>query len=250
MAVTREALQAKVDAIRWYHTMDLGGGVVTAGENRTPEHLQKVGLPRDLRGRTVLDVGSWDGAFAFECERRGAARVLATDHFCWGGEGWGTKAGFDLAKSALGSRIEERELDVLDLTPESVGTFDVVLCLGVLYHMRHPFLVLERMAALTERTLIVETVVDLVDLDRPAIAFYPGSELADDPTNWHGPNPAAMHGMLAALAFTRIECVVPPWVDDQGNPLLQRLDAGDFLGIASRDDVGGEVGRMTFHAAR
>ena len=52
----------------------------------------------------MLDIGAWDGALSFEAERRGASRVLATDSFCWSGEGWGTKDGFEFARKAIGSQ--------------------------------------------------------------------------------------------------------------------------------------------------
>jgi len=64
------------------------------------------------------------------------------DYFCWSGPGWGTKAGFDLGREALGSKVEDREIDTLDVSPENTGIFAVVLFLGVLYHMRHPLLAL------------------------------------------------------------------------------------------------------------
>ena len=174
---------------------------MTPGVDRSSDRLATLGLPHDLRGKTVLDVGAWDGFFSFEAERRGAARVLATDSYCWGGEGWGTKAGFDLARVALGSQVENKEIDVLDLSPASVGMFDVVLFLGVLYHLRNPLLGLERVASVTRELLVVETAVDLVWLRQPAIAFYPGKGLNDDPTNWWGPNHSAVEAMLRDVGF-------------------------------------------------
>src|SRR5205809_2608018 len=146
-------LQSRADAIRWYHTIDLGGGVVTAGVDDSRLRLAQIHLPESLHGKTVLDIGAWDGFFAFECERRGAARVVAADHFSWHGTGWGTKAGFTLAREALGSRVEDVDIDVMDLSPERIGSFDVVLFLGVLYHVRHPFLALERVASVTRQYL-------------------------------------------------------------------------------------------------
>lgn len=158
----------------------------------------------------MLDVGAWDGFFSFEAERRGSARVLATDSYCWGGDGWGTKAGFDLARRALGSKVEDKEIDVLDLSPDTVGMFDVVLFLGVLYHMKHPLLALEHVFSVTRERLIMSTLVDMMSERRPAAAFYQGAEANDDPTNWWGPNPAAVVAMLRTVGFTRIEVFDPP----------------------------------------
>lgn len=205
-----EALKRQVAAITWWHTIDLGKGVVTPGLDPTPARLPEIRLPDDLAGLSVLDVGAWDGFFSFEAERRGARRVLATDSFCWGQGGWGTKAGFELARRALRSKVEDSDIDPLDLSPEKIGTFDLVLCLGVLYHMRHPLLALERVASVTRGRLILQTQVDLAGLTRPAIAFYQGSELHNDPTNWCGPNPAAVVAMLRTVGFRDVQ-VVSKW---------------------------------------
>jgi tRNA (mo5U34)-methyltransferase len=203
-------LRSEIEKITWYHTIPLGHGIVTPGIDDTPSRLAKFRLPEDLSGKSVLDIGAWDGFFSFEAERRGAARVLATDSYCWSGEGWGTKAGFDLAKRALGSRVEDREIDVLDLSPESVGVFDLVLFLGVLYHLKDPMLALERVFDVTGDHLVMSTFVDMTWRRRPAMAFYPGTEANEDPTNWWGPNPAAVLAMLRAVGFRRAEIVDRP----------------------------------------
>jgi tRNA (mo5U34)-methyltransferase len=211
--VTDHILQARADALRWYHTIDLGQGVVTRGADNTPLRLARLDLPASLSGLSVLDVGAWDGFFSFEAERRGASRVLAADHYSWHGQGWGTangKAGFELAREALGSRVEDVDIDVMELSPERIGTFDVVLLLGVLYHLRYPLLALERIASVTRALLILETVVDMVGFQRPAMAFYPDRELGNDPTNWWGPNVPAVHGMLGSAGFQRVRTVTPP----------------------------------------
>jgi tRNA (mo5U34)-methyltransferase len=194
-------VRARVEALRWYHTIDLGNGVVTKGADDTPQRLRRLSLPESLKGQTVLDIGAWDGFFSFECERRGAARVVATDSYSWHGGGWGSKQGFHLAREILGSRVEDVDVDVMDLSPNRLGQFDVVLFLGVLYHLRHPLLALEHVAAVTRHLLILETVVDLVGMARPAAAFYPGRELNNDPTNWWGPNVPALIGMLESVGF-------------------------------------------------
>ena len=199
-----QALRAEVEQIRWWHPIDLGGGLVTPGIDVTPARLAEIQMPDNLAGLSVLDIGAWDGFFSFEAERRGARRVLAPDCFCWDGGGWGSKKGFELARRALHSRVEDKWIEVLDLSPDTVGVFDVVLFLGVLYHMKHPLLALERVASVTAGHLIMQTQVDMLAVNRPAMAFYPGTELGGDPTNWFAPNPPALKAMLETVGFRTI----------------------------------------------
>ena len=224
-------LQTRVDALPWYHQLDLAPGVRTPGVNNPALTLPRLGLPDDLSGLTVLDIGAWDGAWSFEMERRGARRVLATDSYSWGHGGWGTKAAFELAREALGSHVEDRTIDLFDLSPETVGTFDVVLFLGVLYHLRDPLGALERVASVTAGWAVVETEVDLMLLRRPAAAFYPADELNADPTNWWGLNPTAVSGALRTAGFSRVELVwqrslparVGGWAKHRLTPSRRRL---------------------------
>ena len=207
--MTRAELEKAVAAIRWAHRIDLGQEVVTPGLWDTPQILERLRVPADLTGQTVLDVGCWDGFYSFEAERRGARRVLATDSFTWQGKSWGSKNGFELARRALNSRVEDLEVDVLDLSAEKIGVFDVVLFLGVLYHMKHPMLALERVASVTGRLLIVETVIDLLYVPGDALRFYPGAQLNEDESNWFGPTPSAVEAMLRLVGFSRVERVWP-----------------------------------------
>ena len=226
--------------------MELAEGVVTPGYDDTDWRLRSLALPADLSGLEVLDVGAYDGFFSFEAERRGATRVLATDSFCWEGRGGGSKEGFELARAALGSRVEDDHVDPLELHPARVGTFDLVLFLGVLYHMRHPLLALERVAAVTRRQLIVETLVDLLDVAAPALAFYPAGEVRGDVTNWFGPNPAAVLAMLRDVGFRDVRVVPPPPAQRPGLALPSEPPPG-FL----ESWFGGERrGRLAFHAFR
>jgi tRNA (mo5U34)-methyltransferase len=205
--MTPEEIRTAVAGIRWFHSIHLGHGIITPGRFDNFRTLKRVSVPERLDGQTVLDIGAWDGFFSFEAERRGARRVLATDWFCWSGPGWGTKDGFELARRALHSRVEDKEIDVFDLSPDTVGVFDLVLFLGVLYHLKHPMLALERVFNVTGRQLILETHVDLLHSRRPAWAFYPNDELDRDPTNWFGPNPSAVVEMLKSVGFRRVEVV-------------------------------------------
>lgn len=206
--MTPDELRTRVSQIRWHHSIDLGSGIVAPGQDNSTRKLERLKLPSSFNGKSVLDVGAWDGFFSFEAERRGAQRVLATDSYVWNGSHeWADKRGFDLAKATLGSKVEDLQIDVLELCPERVGMFDVVLFLGVLYHMKHPLLSLERVASVTREMIVVETVVDLLWHRRAALAFYPSDELGQDATNWFGPNPAAVVGMLKTVGFNRIEIV-------------------------------------------
>lgn len=186
-------------AIDWWHQIELPGGYITPGHDRSAEKLAALHLP-DLKGKTVLDVGAFDGYFSFAAERLGAARVVALDTYVW--QRPGGKDGFEYARKALGSNVEDLEVEVLEISPETVGQFDVVLFLGVLYHMRHPLLALERVASVTKQQLILETLVDMTFLRSPAAAFYPWKMLGDG-TNWWGPNQAAVLGMLRSVGFER-----------------------------------------------
>ena len=87
LAESVDDLRREVSRIRWWH------------------RLEEIRMPQGLRGKTVLDVGAWDGFFSFEAERRGASRVLATDSFVWKNKSWGSKAGFDLATRVLRSNV-------------------------------------------------------------------------------------------------------------------------------------------------
>ena len=83
----------------------------------------------------------------------------------------------------------------------------MVLFLNALYHARHPLLVLENIAEVTGERLILETHTDLIDCDRPVMIFYPGSEFADDPTNWWGPNTPLVEAMLHDVGFRKVKLV-------------------------------------------
>ncbi len=177
LQLSRADLEARVRQITWCHPIDLGGGLVTRPEwhvrQRFARRLRFLSLPEDLTGKSVLDIGAWDGFFSFECERRGASRVLAIDTYAWEVHG---KDGFLLAHSVLNSKVESMRLAAEDLDPQAIGQFDVVLFLGVLYHLRSPISVLDRLRAITRGTLICEThaLVPALHARYPLISFFPG----------------------------------------------------------------------------
>ena len=205
-------------AITWFHSHAFPDGERTAGI-KPAEVLAKEAeaiFQPGVAGKSVLDIGAWDGYFSFEAERRGARRVLATDHFCWSGPGWGTKAGFDYAHKKLGSKVESLGIDVPQISPQSVGSFDVVLFLGVLYHVKDPFASLEQVASVTGEMMVVETESAFDPFPWPLMRFYEGAELNNDPTNFWAPNKACLEAMFRELGFKRTEikrhpCVRPSW---------------------------------------
>ena len=203
-----EELRKQVQQIRWHHSIDLGNGIITPGAVDNLSKLKSIGLPNDLTNKTVLDIGAWDGFYSFEAEKRGAKRILATDSYVWRGVklgSGGSKKGFLLARKILNSQVEDLFIDILDISPEKIGTFDVVLFLGVLYHMRHPLLSLEKVASVTNEMAIIETATDMLDFERPAMAFYPGGEFNGGSTTWTGANPQAIAAMLKVAGFSKVK---------------------------------------------
>ena len=108
------------------------------------------------------------------------------------------------------------EVDCPDLTIEKVGTFDLALFCGVFYHLRNPFLILENVAKLVNETLVVETVLDASEINRPAMIFYPERELNGDGSNWWGPNRSCVEAMMRDVGFRRVEFIEHPSIPSRG----------------------------------
>ena len=79
--MTSEDLKKEVEKIKWFHIIDFGNGIKTPGIKDAAEEMERIGIPKNLEGKTVLDIGAWDGFYSFEAEKRGAKRVLAIDSF-------------------------------------------------------------------------------------------------------------------------------------------------------------------------
>lgn len=210
-----EELRAKVFSRPWFHKIDLGHGIVTPGIDDSPAKFKLMRIPESLAGKSVLDIGAYDGFFSFEAERRGASRVLATDHYCWLGTGMGDGQGFKIAHAALQSRVEAKLIAVEDISPATVGIFDVVLFLGVLYHAPDPLRYLRAARSVCREMLILETHYDALDYPRPAMVFYPGATLNNDPSNFWGPNVRCVAEMLKEVGFQKLT-IFPPWQPSRG----------------------------------
>ena len=164
---------ALVEGVDWYHTLELGGGIVTPGLFDHRSYVARYGLPDDISGLRALDIGAQDGFWSFELERRGAS-VTSLDlsdpaQLDWpahlrpegtrreaGGFPLAERRAFDIAHRALGSSVKRVDMSVYDATPERLGgTFDLVFSGSILMHLRDPVLALERMAALCSGRLVI-----------------------------------------------------------------------------------------------
>jgi tRNA (mo5U34)-methyltransferase len=243
-------LQARVDSLVWYHTLDLGDGVVTNGY--CTSYLPEDQLP-DFDGKTVLDIGAWDGYYSFLAERCGASRVVALDHYAWGvdfsrrnpywedcaergvlpdhsrdtGEFWDPslpgKRGFDIAHQIYRSRVEAVVGDFATIDPATVGTFDVVLFLGVLYHLKEPLSALEAVRRLTRSVAVIETEALLIPGHEAwsGLEFTAGCYRGFDYSNWFTPTIEGVHNLCRAAGFSRTETVSAPPNVPIAEPLVQ-----------------------------
>lgn len=238
--LTAEDVRREVASVGyWWHPIDVGHGVVTPGlkwagsPDRMRKELDSLHLP-PLEGRTVLDIGAYDGYYSFEAERRGASRVVAMDHFVWlqdlRADSWQVdfsqayllpdglpppdaplpgKRGFDTAHRLRGSSVESIVGDFMHYDLDRLGEFDVVLYLGLLYHMEEPLTAMQRLRRVTREMAVIETEAIEIEgwSERPLVELFPGKELNNDPTNWWAPNLLALRGLATGAGFSRAEIV-------------------------------------------
>jgi tRNA (mo5U34)-methyltransferase len=168
----RTDLAAEVERYPWYHTLELGGGVVTKGMFDHRPVLDCYPIPDDLSGMRCLDVATMDGFWAFEMERRGAASVTAIDLEDPEDLDWpaSLRAGhektmdetkglrFALAKEALGSNVERVLMSAYDLGPD-LGSFDFVFCGDLLLHLKDPITPVERIRSVCTGSAVIVNVI-------------------------------------------------------------------------------------------
>jgi tRNA (mo5U34)-methyltransferase len=214
-----EALARQIASVGWYQTLDLGHGLLTPGEFNHLPHLAKYNLPASLAGQRVLDVGTFDGFWAFEFEKRGAAAVLALDVETMADIDFpppvraamdpATLAiplgrGFAVAHAALASRVERRTGSVYRLDAAEWGSFDVSHIGNVLVHLRDPALALQRLRAVTHGFAIISEVVDedLDGLGDVPLMRYMGGQLN---CNWWRYSTASLKRLALDAGFARVE---------------------------------------------
>lgn len=201
----------------WYHTIELPDGATTPGWFDLRGVVGRLPWP-EVAGKRCLDVGTYDGFYAFELERRGAAEVIATDipdHREWdlapaGRERAGAALaaasgekgrGFALAREALGSRVQRELVSVYDLHPEQHGEFDVVVCGSLLLHLQDPVRALESIRRVCRGMLLSVEEVSL-----PLSVLAPRRALADmrfsaTPTQWWVTNAVGHRRLLESAGF-------------------------------------------------
>jgi tRNA (mo5U34)-methyltransferase len=218
----RTGLLSAINALSpWFHNFDFDG-VKTAPHHFLGDYPRvkwqrfEGALPADLRGATVLDIGCNGGFYSIEMKRRGADRVLGVDvdpRYL---------AQAHLAAELSGVRIELRQLSVYEIA-RLQERFDIVLFMGVLYHLRYPLLGLDIVARKVGRRMIFQTLTSpgedvaeppvdmpiherdaMVEPGWPKMAFIE-HRLANDPTNWWAPNHACVEAMLRSAGLRVLE---------------------------------------------
>lgn len=190
----------------WWHSFELPDGTRIEGVNALAAQkarLAQFPIPADLHGKRALDIGAWDGWFGFELERRGAD-VVAIDR-------WDNPRYREM-HAALGSRAQYLQMNVYDLDPAKLGRFDIVLFLGVLYHLKHPLLALERVCSVTDDFAAVESFA-LTDRFQPGmnveehslLRFFEREEFGGQFDNWFAPTPRCLVEMCRTAGFAQAE---------------------------------------------
>jgi tRNA (mo5U34)-methyltransferase len=210
------------DGNTWYHTIELPNGDVTAGDYDHRRLVPFYGLPDDLHGKRVLDVGSADGFWAFEFERRGA-HVTALDIGNWneldlppsardlvisrGLSGYSMRDRFEIARRELGSEVEPLTASIYDVDPNQIGTFDLVHAGDLLLHLRDPVRALQQMRKLTSWQALISDVfspeLDVLGAGQGLTRYLGGW----DTVTWWYPALSTLTQMMADAGFADIEIV-------------------------------------------
>jgi tRNA (mo5U34)-methyltransferase len=160
----------------WRHRIYLGDSKFTPGRKSSPT-WDDLGLPEDMNNKSFLDIGASDGLYSFEAERRGADKVLATDIWedATTGDDWEcfmSKETFNYAHDYLDSNVESKYIDIMNITPKSVGTFDVVLCAGVLPVVRDIYTSIENLVSVSDSMVVIKTAVTNQSTSQPGMELW------------------------------------------------------------------------------
>ena len=217
MQFTEIEVQELIDSVLvWHHRIEVAPGVFTPGAQWTDALLLDIDLPEDLSGMRVLDLGARDGFFSFECEKRGATEVIAVDYSPM------DLTGFGVAREILNSKVKWITSNVYKINELNLGKFDLILFLGVIYHLRNPYLAIDRIhdSLKDNGKVLVESHVidggfvnengdwiDLAEID-PRLSnlqiaqFYKAGDLSGDRTCPWAPSLNTLEVMFQNSGFT------------------------------------------------
>lgn len=177
---------SEMNSYEWWHSIPFSREVRPKGYCQPTDFISRYMLDSiDFRGKSVLDIGCWDGFQLFYAEARGASRVVGVDKLDQRHMGAGARS---FAKRKLRSSAEFIDMNVYELSPEKIGTFDIVMMFGVLYHLVHPMLGIERACSVCKNEFLLATHFLPSTDPMPWCVLYAGAELDHDASNWSGPN--------------------------------------------------------------
>lgn len=209
--VGMEELYEHMESLTWYHSIDLGNGIVTPGIYDHRPYLGCYGLPKDLTRKTVLDIGAASGFFSFELERRGAD-VTATELPTWFSHDFGPLYQPDMdteqaqrylhdpflfAHKTIDSHVKREMVNIYDIAPQTTGCFDLVFCGSVLLHLTDPVRALWHIQSVTKEVAIIATVIHPLKSAEP-LSLFVGQNHGDV---WWIPNRAAFEAMIKNAGF-------------------------------------------------
>lgn len=226
------ALSAELSSVTWYHTIELPGGLRTPGFYDTIEVARRFPFPASLEGKRCLDVGTANGFWAFEMERRGASEVVAIDIDDPGRYDWpqpppaqptrpantefGVNAGFEIAHRALGSSVRRLDLNVYDLPDADLGSFDFVFMGALMLHLRDPIGAIQAIREVTAGDFMSADVISLQSSILHPLSPNAVLKGIGEP-RWWTPNIRAYLRMIHAAGFE---------VTDHGNVFFMPFGEG------------------------
>ena len=226
----------EVRELNWYHTIDLPGGITTAGWYDHRSAIDRMWFPESLTGKRCLDAGTCDGFWAFEMEKRGAAEVIGIDvddptdrDYPFGivpDHELRTKRTFSLAKEALGSRAERVPLNVYDVHPDRIGRFDLVHVGALLLHLRDPIRALGAIRSVTDEILVGDTIWGTGTrlFPKRPVAFLHGIQTS----RWWTVNLAGLQRMVVSAGFEVLASGGPYYVPFGAGRPRGRLRKGNI----------------------
>jgi tRNA (mo5U34)-methyltransferase len=191
----REAERLVSSVPVWHHRFEIAPGVITPGNHDPAFLVEKMALPENLSGLSVLDIGASDGFFSLHLRRRGA-RVVAVDYRAKHAHGFG------VMEQISGLEFEYYQKNLYEITRDELGAFDVVLFFGILYHFPDMIKALSLVPTVCDGQMFLETdCANEVAQEFALARYYRGSSLNNDITNFWSPNALCLRDMLYDRGF-------------------------------------------------